>query len=330
MTPVKLNVFFAFFPYAGNGGTSAEHPSIRTWFANTLAKVKADPRVGEVSLKDFSDTPITMTRNEAVLVGRERKADVIVMTDSDQHPDRHLGDPGAKPFWDSSFDFLYNHYQKGPVLVAAPYCGPPPLENVYLFHWANWETDTPNYDIRLEQFSREQAAIKSGIEAIGAIPTGLSMWDMRCFDVIEPSHLSKREVLQKLVSREMSIDEAERALCEGFFYYEWKNMYAAQKVSTEDVTASRDLSLVGYEKLGYNPVHCNWDAWAGHYKPKCVEKPKPLTISEVNGKYRAAVQANKPIGEKMTYVRQTPEGEAVLAALKNSNGRLKLTQEHTV
>lgn len=303
MTPVKLNVMFAFFPYGGTGGTAVEHPSIRRWFADTLLKAKADERVGQVMTKDFSDTPITATRNEAVLVARELKADVLVMCDSDQHPDVHLEADGVKPFWDSSFDFIYTNHAVGPMVVAAPYCGPPPGENIYVFRWANWETDTPNYDIRLEQFTREDACIRTGIEPVGALPTGLSMWDMRAFKLIEPCALSKKEILEKVYSREWTVKEAELALSEGFFYYEWTNMYAAKKASTEDVTATRDLSLIGQQLLNYNPVHVNWDAWAGHYKPKCVTKPKPLSISQINAKYRDAVTRNNPVEEKMTFVR---------------------------
>src|ERR1700682_3381786 len=141
MTPSKLNVFFAFFPYGGNGASSSEHPNIRNWFARTISHCKSDSRISDTSTIDFSDTPLTMTRNRAVVEARKAEADVIVMVDSDQHPDLYLGlEKSAVPFFESSFDFLYQRKTKGLcTVVGAPYCGPPPEECCYAFHWTNRE-----------------------------------------------------------------------------------------------------------------------------------------------------------------------------------------------
>jgi hypothetical protein len=270
---MQLNVMFAFFPYGGNGGISSEHPSIRRWFAETLLKIKKDDRIDEVLAQDFSDTPITMTRNKAVQEARKQKADVLIMVDSDQHPDNMIGqDAFARPFWDSTFDFLYKRYPNGPVVVGAPYCGPPPCENVYVFRWANHQSDHPNVDMRLEQYCREEAAQLTGIQECAALPTGLIMFDMRVFDIVKPP----------------------------YFYYEYTDEYESEKASTEDVTATRDMSLLGCQKLGYSPVYCNWDAWAGHWKPKCVSKPAILTAEAANEKYRDAVlKGGKPANERL-------------------------------
>src|ERR1700686_4345856 len=100
MTPAKLNVFFAFYPYGGNGATSSEHPNIRNWFAKTVAWCKQDQRVGEIVTRDFSDTPITMTRNRSVLDARKAGADILVMIDSDQELDLYSGiEDNAKDFF---------------------------------------------------------------------------------------------------------------------------------------------------------------------------------------------------------------------------------------
>ncbi len=275
MTPQKLNLFFAFFPYGGNGGISSEHPSIRRWFTRTMLKAKADERISDIMDSDFSDTPITMTRNACVRRARDSGADVLVMCDSDQHPDYELdrGDQG-RPFWDSSFDYLYDHYAKGPVVIGAPYCGPPPNENVYVFKWANRESEHPNMDMSIQQYSREEAAIMAGIQECAALPTGLIMFDMRVFDLIAPP----------------------------WFYYEYTDSYESEKASTEDVTCTRDLAMTGQERLGYNPIKCNWSAWAGHWKPKCVGKPRLLTTDQVNDKYRDAVLHGKPRNLRMVEV----------------------------
>jgi hypothetical protein len=267
MQPAKLNVFFAFFPYSGNGGISTEHPSIRRWFARTMLKVKADPRIDDVSDWDFSDTPIPMTRNDAVCKAREKGADVLVMVDSDQHPDFELEnkDPLAKPFWDTSFDFLYKRKIAGLLtVVGSPYCGPPPNECVYVFQWINAESGHPQPDFGLGRFEREEASIKGGFEAVGALPTGLIMFDLAVYDHIEPP----------------------------YFYYEFTDKFERKKSSTEDVTATRDISMVVQQKFGYNPLFCNWDAWAGHWKPKCVGKPRPIFVDGVNEKFKRAIMAN--------------------------------------
>lgn len=188
----------------------------------------------------------------------------MVMVDSDMKPDILGGQPGSQPFFKSSFDFLVNHYAKGPVCIGAPYCGPPPMENVYVFRWNNWASENPNPDFQLEMYDRHTAVKLAGIQECAALPTGLIMYDMRCFSLTEPKTESDKP----------------------WFYYEWKDKYHADKASTEDVTQTRDLSLVGTQRLGYNPVFCNWDAWAGHWKPKCVSKPQVISASGISEKLK--------------------------------------------
>lgn len=305
MTPAKLKLFFAFFPYAGNGGTSAEHPNIRNWFADTLFKAKQDHRVDEVMTKDFNDTPITMTRNAAVLAARKRGADVLIMVDSDQQMDVELDrNPSAKPFWDSSFDFLYRRKMLGQVsIIGAPYCGPPPIENVYVFRWANWQSDG-DPEFRLEAFAREEAALLAGIQEVAALPTGCIMFDMEAFEHTDPRH-EHEYLLKHGYSHRQAI-----SMVKPWFYYEWKSIYQEEKSSTEDVTLTRDFCMCLHKKLGYNPVFCNWDAWAGHWKPWCVGKPKPPTIDQVNAKYEAAVRSGRLQGEVMMVLH---DGKPVVA-----------------
>jgi hypothetical protein len=265
----KFNVGFCTFSYGGNGGISSEVPDIREWMVPLVADLSKSDRIEQVRIWNLSDTPITMTRNRAVLMARDYGLDVLVMVDSDMKPDINAGHPGAKPFFHSSFDFLVNHYPKGPCVIGAPYCGPPPAECVYVFRWQNMQSEHANPDYQLEMYDRNTGHNMTGIQECAALPTGLIMYDMRAFDVTEPR------------------SEADKP----WFYYEWKDRYAAEKASTEDVTMTRDLSLVGVQKLGYNPVFCNWDAWAGHWKPKCVGKPVIITAAHVSEKLRGAVEA---------------------------------------
>jgi hypothetical protein len=245
------------FSYGGNGGISSEVPDIREWMVPLAANIAQNPIVGDLKIWNLSDTPITMTRNRSVMQAREYGLDILIMVDSDMKPD--LGD---EPFFDSSFDFLVNHYDKGPVCIGAPYCGPPPDECVYVFRWQNQESGNANPDFQLEAYDRHTASKLAGIQECAALPTGLIMYDMRCFDITEPR----------------SKDD------NSWFYYEWLDKYATRKASTEDVTMTRDLSIAGTRVLGYNPVLCNWNAWAGHWKPKCVGPPVMLDAKEIGRK----------------------------------------------
>lgn len=306
MPAQKFNVGFCFFPYGGNGGTSSETPDIRKWLIPTLKKMYADPRIGDIFSEDFSDTPITMTRNKAVEWAQKcpEGIDILVMIDSDQSPDIMLAiDPTAKPFWDSSFDFFCQHYSKGPCVIFGAYCGPPthPLgwgeENPYVFTWANRNSHEPT-DMRLAGMTREHAAMMTGIGEMGAGPTGLIMFDMRAFDLLPKP----------------------------YFYYDYEQQGLecphchqrergpeTEKSATEDVNLTRNISLAGIVKLGYNPLYCNWDAWAGHWKPKCVGKPRVITASQVGMHLKQAVLENVREGQRIVNlgVPKLPPGTVV-------------------
>lgn len=292
MQPRKLNIFFGFPSYGGNGGISSEVPDIREWFVEVALEIKKDERIGEIFTKTIGDTPITMVRNRFVTLARRNKCDVLVMCDSDQHPNFHRQEAGFQPFFPSSFDFLYRHYDRGPVVIGAPYCGPPNgTENCYVFYWDNDGYRHQETRMRLEKYTREQAWRMRGIQECAALPTGLIMYDLRAFELIEPSRLTKREVLAKVAAGEMSFDEGYRNLTEGFFYYEWKDGCCDEKASTEDVTNTRDISMIGRCKLGYNPVHCNWDSPIGHWKPWCVRgRPELYSEEHVGSAFARALE----------------------------------------
>lgn len=268
MIPRKLNIFFAFFAYAGNSTGTSEVSDIREWFTKLIIKLKTDPkfteRIGNIDMATIADTPITMNRNDAVNRAKELGSDIIVMVDSDMRPDVHLhdgSDPTAKPFFDVAFDAIYQHYDKGPLVIAAPYGGCPPHENMFVFTWSakgNLGAESP---IELRQYTREEAAQLSGLQPAAALPTGLIAYDMRAFDLIEHP----------------------------YFYYEWTDPRQIAKASTEDVTNTRDISLAGQAALGYNPVYCAWSSWAGHLKTWCVKKPTPYTVENVSGNLAKAL-----------------------------------------
>lgn len=291
MNQLVLNVGFAFFPYGGNGGTSSEVPDIRDWTIDTILKARSDSRVGKICRRNFSDTPITMTRNAAVLWARENDVDVLVMVDSDMCPDCEKDDdPNAKPFWDSSFQFIYENWSNGPNVVCAPYCGPPPTSPVYVFKWASTTTEDLNIGMKMQMYGREEAEQLSGIHPAAALPTGLIMFDMRAFELTDPKKLESEN---------------------GWFYYEWPDCYSADKHSTEDVTATRDMSFQGWLEKNKDVIYCNWDSWAGHWKPLCVRKPRSIKADYVADKFRKAVLRDQKSIQSVNFIRcNTEDGGA--------------------
>lgn len=318
---LQLSVLFAHFPYGGNGGVATEIPQIRKWEMMTALKMKDDPRIGNFDSMDFSDTPIPMTRNAALLEAKRRGAHLCLMIDSDNNPLRHLGEPWHKPFWDEAFDFIYNNYHKGPRLVFAPYCGPPGGgENVYVFQWEDMGTGRGDEaEFKLAPYSRQEAARMTGIQEAAAGPTGLILIDLRLLDLIEPVGMPKLEVLERVYSRQMTPQEGLRALREGYFYYEFENQYASKKASTEDVTFTRDVSLAGISEYGYNPVFCAWDSWVGHQKPWDVGRPERYTAEQVNATLVSAAlqnnRANEVIVDMSNLNRGNSPAEKALRAL---------------
>lgn len=244
-----------------------EHPDTVTWMMDQLLWLE---RNGYQPMSTaINDTPITMTRNRALKIVLEKKIDYLLMVDSDMKPDMYLGiDPEAKPFLPTALEFMKEH--AGPCAIAAPYCGPPPVENVYVFRWENNESENPSQDLKLDQYSRGHASLMRGIKRAAALPTGV--------------FLIGRDALELLPK-----DRAH-------FYYEWKNN-STEKGSTEDVTFSRDLQHLGVK------TYCHWDAWAGHWKMKCVGKPIPYTEEFVEQKLHEAVRARRGAGDRLVDVK---------------------------
>lgn len=302
-TPRKLKVMFAFPSYGGNGGIASEVPEVRQWMMKIMPKVKSDERICDHVMEvTRADTPITMVRNEFVVLARKNDVDVLVMVDSDINPLRHEGEPGVADFFESSFDFLYQHYDKGPCVIGAPYCGPPQNrgEGCYVFEWQNYGDHGDETNFTLEMIPRMMAAKMRGIQEAAALPTGLIMYDMRAFKLIEPSGERPYDVVDKCRRGEITVDEALVKLHDGWFYYEWEDQTASKKASTEDVTNTRDISLAGQVVLGYNPLFANWDAPVGHWKPWCVSG-RPLTHDArcVSNSLRKAVLDNTVLDEVM-------------------------------
>lgn len=278
----KFRVMVCQFP----GGNST-HPDVGDWLAETLYKMKTDGRIGDIRRFKLNETPITMSRNRAVKEAIETNCDYVLMIDSDMGPDYAVGqDPLARPFWDVAWGFMMKRreeeedpngapagsdwlnidgkldYCLPPATIAAPYCGPPPLELPYIFRWKNRQSDNPDPDYYLECLERSDAAMRSGIEEVAALPTGLILYDTRVFKALE----------------------AAQAL--PWFDYEYSDPpYNTKKATTEDVWQTRNGTLLEPSM----PLYVAWDCWAIHYKTKAVKKPVPVTAAAVKGVMKQAV-----------------------------------------
>lgn len=278
----RYRLLFARFP--GGGIECSESVD---WLMENYHQAKIDPRL-EVAKWWKNDTPIDMVRNQCLADARRSNADFVLMIDNDMAPDFYLGkDPNAVPFLKTALDFLIEH--PGPAVIAAPYCGPPPHENIYVFRWRTWQSNTPEGSRSLEQYSREEAYAMGGIHEAAALPTGLMLIDMRAIDrldkcrkaAVEAARAGGREIIRR-----------------PYFYYEF-NEDCSQKQSTEDVTFSRDLSLAGV------PMYCAWDCWALHRKVKLVGRPVIATPDMVAADMHVAINSRRPLqGERLIDVKR--------------------------
>jgi predicted O-methyltransferase YrrM len=295
--PLKLDLFVGFPSYGGNGGVSSEVPNVRDWYAKlwarTFPELREEGRLGQVHDSTLCETPIPMVRNRFVTLARQAGAHLLVTIDSDMNPGLEENKPWFKPFFETAFDAIYEHYHKGPLVIGAPYCGPPDDdggENVYIFHLENhgWHGDETRWG--LSQYSRYEAEKMAGVSEVAALPTGLIMYDMRIFDLLEPSALTHEQILTELQEGRMTKTQALSALQDGWFFYEWNNQYVDKKGSTEDVASTRNMAFMGITKLGYNPLRCAWDSWAGHWKPWCVGRPRSYTAEHISAGFRKAIE----------------------------------------
>lgn len=321
MKPQTLSVLAGFLAYGGNGGVATLLPEIMFWWAKVCSEMEKDERINCIRAKKFGDVPLTMERNKMVRTAKDLGCDVLLMIDSDNIPDLYEGVlPEAKPFWKTSFDFLYERKIRGlPTVVAAPYCGPPPhptkggIENVYVFHPEVLEGDVDKQIFKLEGYSREHAAQLRGIQPMAAGPTGCILYSMDAFDVMPVHSFTQADILDMYKRGEISNQRACRLLnMQSWFFYEYTNGEQTEKASTDDVTNTREIQLAGILKYKEPIVFCNWDAWAGHAKPKIVGKPLPIFVEQVNELYREAVEKNASCHDRLDYVDYGTEGGPVL------------------
>lgn len=276
------------FPYGGREDTECV-----SWLMDTFHKAKLDPRFSEVRTAGLNDTPITMTRNRALADARGYGFDFVLMVDSDMTPDCELGeDPTAVPFFDCAVEYALKSPK--PCVIAAPYVGPPPHENIYVFRWGNRGNtlDPKAANTHLDQFTREEAAVLAGVQEVGALPTGLMLVDLRAL----------AELPHPWTYYEFAGAGEECPAC-----HQKARGPEARKDSTEDVTFTRDLGLLGV------PILCAWSSWAGHNKRYIARKPRPYTTDIVSHKMRDAIGRRVFAGDELVDVKPSARVAKLIA-----------------
>ena len=264
-------------------GDGWERHELTSWLIRTVCKMKKDPRIGTIhDIVEAGETPITIARNRAVKKAMALGASYILFVDNDMVPDL----PGEQPFWDTAWEFMLARRDAeeqfkldwvgdveeipsrfAPATIAAPYGGPPPYENVFVFEWKGFQSDCPDDQFKLEAFTREQAAARTGIEEVVALPTGLILYDSRVFEILP----------KPWFDYELEEDETE-------------------KHTTEDVYQTRNAHVLGLPQL------VAWQCWSGHHKSKVVGRPQFVTKDSVHKSLVRAVERNLNRGERILIV----------------------------
>lgn len=283
------------YPYGG-----VEASECVSWLMATYHRAANDPRFSEVRSAWVNDTPITMTRNQSFAAAKRAGFDFMLIVDSDMAPDHELrnGDRTQVPFFDAAVDYALKSPK--PCIIAAPYVGPPPLENVYVFRWANrGNSRHPRAaNARLDQYTREEAALLAGIQEVGALPTGLMLIDLRVLDVL-PQPYTYYEFARG--------GAAECPAC-----HQKARGPEDEKASTEDVTFTRDAGMLGV------PILCAWSSWAGHVKRYIAGKPRAYTTDFVAHKMREAISRRVFSDDQLVQVEMDPELERLVAERGNN------------
>lgn len=240
---------------------SRVHASLVDWFTDAWLWLHGDPHVAGLARFTIDLCPTDAARNLAVKQARQLGCQWLLMLDDDMTFDAYAS-AGAPKFLEVAWPFAVRHYDQGPCVIAAPYCGPAgdrtnrfTQEDVYVgeFNSPYSAESAPEVDYNLQPVPRVKAAELTGIREQAYLPTGLSLWDLRAFDRIKTP----------------------------WFAYEYADEACTEKVSTEDTVCTRNLALAGV------PLYCAWDCWAIHWKQTPIGRPQPLKPSDVAKTIRA-------------------------------------------
>ena len=80
------------------------------------------------------------------------------------------------------FDQYWKYF--APATIAAPYCGPSPMQPVLMLQWDSLRGDNhPDRLMKMALIERHDAASRTGIGEVAAMGTGLILYDTRFFSI---------------------------------------------------------------------------------------------------------------------------------------------------
>lgn len=241
--PEKVRVAVYLFTYS-----HLAHVDLTRYLATLTGQMAGHPRVGDLALRHSAGYPTDRCRNAALKSAADDGFHFAYFLDDDASPDLYVGkEAGAKPFLPTALDFALS--QPRPVAVGAPYCaGPPGMEVVVMKNREYAPGQQPGMGVTIDKYSRDEAATKTGVEEVAALPTGGLLIDTRVTAVLAPP----------------------------WFYYEFADPpFNTKLASTEDVVFTRNLSWLGVRQF------VAWDCWFGHWKRLLVGKPFPSPVRQV-------------------------------------------------
>lgn len=241
--PEKVNVLVTVFTYAKQVGAD-----VFAWCTGPAQEAKSHPRIGTLAFSYTQGYPTDRCRNAVALESKRAGFHYVLMLDDDMNIDfLAREDLTAKPFLQSSLDFALAH--DGPCLVGAPYCSAPPGQDVLIMKDREYAPDNlDGLGKKIDKYTRDEAAVMTGIHRCAALPTGCLLIDTRAFDVVDPP----------------------------WFSYEYADPpFNTKLASTEDVVFTRNAHWLGC------PLFANWDAWASHIKTWATGKPRLAPIDDI-------------------------------------------------
>lgn len=247
--PEKVSLLVNVFTYSKQVGAD-----VFVYTHSVTDAMRNHPRVSDVYVSYTTGYPTDRVRNAVVKEAKANGHHFVLMLDDDMCPDlgvvsKDHRDPAAVPFLPAAIDFALAH--DGPCVVGAPYCSSPPLQEVVVMKTREKVPGLPDAcGSMLDKYTRDEAAVQTGIKRVAALPTGVMLVDLRVLDILPPP----------------------------WFSYEYTDEpYNTRLASTEDVVFSRNCDWLGI------PQYCGWDSWAGHVKSFTTGKPVVCPVHDVPG-----------------------------------------------
>ena len=216
------------------------------WCAKLQGQMFQHPNLSTLTIDRATGYPTDVVRNKILKDAKDQGYDYCLMVDDDMCPDLLLGEPGTEAFLPTALSFALNH--GSPCVVAAPYCSAPPWQEVLVMMDRQTVPDSPDAGgTALSKYTRDEAAMMSGIQRVAALPTGCMLIDTRVCNILPHP----------------------------WFSYEYADDHHTKLDSTEDIVFSRNLNWLSV------PQFCHWSAWAGHDKKYLTGKPQRSPIDRV-------------------------------------------------